>query len=382
MKAWWAMLGILCLAACGSGQNGDLGGHGSGGASNGGAAGSDAGGAGGTGGSSNGGAAGSDAGGAGGTGGSSTGGSSTGGSSTGGITASDPSKPGPYANNHADVTIDVPATQHSMPSRCYFPTSGPDKPPYPVVIIAHGFQLPASQYYGYADRLASFGFVACAVDYPTSLTQVNNVANAKDLSGALDWAIAASKASGSPLSGLVDGARAGVAGHSLGGKLAVLAASMDARFKAVLGLDPVDSSMFCNPTDCPDASNKLPLPIPTAFLGELTDSTAGAGGQACAPKADNYQTFFASAAAPSIEVTLNGANHMSFLDDPSSCGLTCSFCKQATAPHAQVIGIAYSYTVAFFERYLRANAAYDAYLTGPIAQQRYVKTGQIQLQTK
>ena len=281
-----------------------------------------------------------------------------------------------------DVTIPVAATQHSMPSRCYYPTSGPGKPPYPLVIIAHGFQLPASQYYGYAERLAGFGFVACAVDYPASLTQVNNVANAKDLIGALDWAIAASKSSGSPLAARVDGSRAGVAGHSLGGKLAVLAASMDARFKVLVGLDPVDSSMFCNPTDCPDASNKLPLPIPTAFLGEMTDSTAGVGGQACAPKADNYQTFFASAAAPSIEVTLNGANHMSFLDDPSSCGLTCSFCKPATVPHAQLVGIAYSYTIAFFERYLRGDAAYDDYLTGPTAQQRYVKTGQIQLSTK
>jgi dienelactone hydrolase len=194
--------------------------------------------------------------------------------------------------------------------------------------------------------------------------------------------LAASAASGNPLSGLVDPEKLGLMGHSLGGKLSVLAASMDNRVDAVLGLDPVDSAMLCNPTQCPDASDKLPLAIPTAFLGETVDSSGGVGGQACAPKADNFETFYAAANSPSIQVTLLGANHMSFLDDPASCGITCSFCNPATLAHDKVLAITRAYTVSFFQRYLKDRTEYDTYLTGDEAQKTWVATSQIQLVSK
>jgi chlorophyllase len=253
--------------------------------------------------------------------------------------------------------------------------------PFPIVIVAHGFQLPAAQYYGYAERLGSFGYVACTADYPAGLSP-NHAESAKDLSGALDWAIAASAAAGNPLSAKVDAALAGVMGHSLGGKLSVLAAKQDARFKAVLGLDPVDSAMFCNPTACPDASNTLPLPIPTAFLGETLDSAAGLGGQACAPAADNYQTFYAAAAAPSYELTFLGANHMSFLDDPAGCGFVCGLCKPATLGHADAIATARALTVAFFERHLRGRTEYESWLIGADAKARFVDPGIVAVKSK
>ena len=115
------------------------------------------------------------------------------------------------------------------------------------------------------------------------------------------------------------------------------------------------------------------LHLPTGFLGETTD---GAGLNACAPTAANYQTFYAQATSPTFEVTLAGANHMSFLDDEASCGLTCSLCTAATVPNAQVNGLAHAYAAAFFERWLRGDARYDAYLTGAIANTRYVATGE------
>jgi predicted dienelactone hydrolase len=246
-----------------------------------------------------------------------------------------------------------------------------------VVIIAHGFQLPAKQYYGYAERLATHGLIACTADFPADF-QANHVANAQDLSGALDWVLVQSTAGGSALQGKVDINQIGVMGHSLGGKVSVLAAKADTRFKAVLGLDPVDAATGCDATKCPDASNALPLPIPTAFLGETLDSTGTF--QACAPAADNYQTFFAKAAAPSIEVTLNGANHMSFIDDVATCGLPCTFCKPATLPGTDALAIARSYAVAFFARHLRAETGYDAWLTGSLATQKW--GSKISLQSK
>jgi hypothetical protein len=66
---------------------------------------------------------------------------------------------------------------------------------------------------------------------------------------------------------------------------------------------------------------------------------------------------------------------MSFLDDPGSCGLVCSFCKPASLDHDQVISLTRSYLAAFFLRHLGNEAGYDTYLTGAIAEQRYEQTG-------
>jgi dienelactone hydrolase len=293
----------------------------------------------------------------------------------------DPAKDGPYAVQELDATAHVAETTDDVPIHCAFPVSGPTSGPFPVVVLAHGFQLPASQYYGYVKRLASFGYVALTADYPAGLLSKSNIKDADDLSGALDWALAAPE-----LAGKADATKAGVMGHSRGGKDAVLVAVRDPRFKAVLGLDPVDakSPLGCDATtECPDASEAAAkLAIPTAFLGETTDATGGILGNSCAPEADNFTTFYAKAGKPSLEVTIVGANHMSFLDDPGSCGITCSACNEATAADADVRDLAYAMTVAFFERYLRGVTAEDAYLTGAQAQSRYVTTGLAKIQSK
>ncbi|MBI3205995.1 MAG: alpha/beta hydrolase [Myxococcales bacterium] len=370
---WVALVVIGCGGSTDADATGATGGAAgaTGSGASGGAAGSATGGAAGSG--ASGGAAGSATGGAGGT---STGGA--GGSSTGGGgSVADPSLPGPNTGAPFDGTATVSATKHQVPMHCVLPV-GTSSATAPVILIGHGFQLPAKQYNGYADRLASHGFIACTVDFPAGFSP-NHAAAAQDMSGALDWVLVQSATAGSPLQGKVDINQIGVMGHSLGGKVSVLAAKADVRFKAVLGLDPVDAATGCtDKTLCPDASDTLPQPIPTAFLGETLDATGSF--QACAPAADNYQTFFAKAGAPSVEVTLNGANHMSFIDDVGSCGLTCSFCNKATLPQADALAVARAYSVAFFARYLRGQAGYDAWLTGDLAKQKWA--GKINLQSK
>ena len=313
---------------------------------------------------------------------SSASGTSSTGSSTGAgggtMAVDDPNLDGPYTVKEIDDTTTVAATGHMVPIHCAYPTGGPSAGPYPVILVAHGFQLPPTQYKSYVTRLASFGYVALTVDFPATIFSVNNVENAKDLLGGLDWAAAKAE-----LAGKADVTKAGATGHSLGGKVSILAASMDPRIKATITLDPVDSSMNCTPQNCPDASSVVPmLTIPTGFLGETTDSTAGGFGQACAPAADNYTTFYAGAKTPSLAVTVTGANHMSFLDDTASCGFICSFCKPATAPNAQVNAMARAYVVAFYERHLRGDLGYDTYLIGAQAQARYVATNQATIQSK
>ena len=103
---------------------------------------------------------------------------------------------------------------------------------------------------------------------------------------------------------------------------------------------------------------------------------------ACAPASGDYAVFYAHANAPSIEVTVNGASHMSFVDDPISCGVVCQVCQTPTLAQSVVLGLAGSYAVAFFERNLRGETAYDAYLTGAEAQHRYVTNGEAATQSK
>jgi pimeloyl-ACP methyl ester carboxylesterase len=292
----------------------------------------------------------------------------------------DPAKDGPYAITEIDATTQASLTSDTVSLHVAYPTAGPTAGPYPVVILAHGFTLSPTFYSGYIKRLATFGYVAVTADYND--TSKSNVRDADNLRGALDWALGAPE-----LSGKVDAAKAGVMGHSRGGKAAVIAASRDARFKAVLGLDPVDSGypFGCDPTtECPDASNAMAsLSIPSAFLGETADATSS-GLQACAPAADNYTTFYGSAPAKSVEVTLLGANHLTFLDDPKACGVKCSFlsCNPETGAHADLINLAHAMTVSFFERNLRGDIAQDAYLTGAQAQSRYVTPGLATIRSK
>jgi predicted dienelactone hydrolase len=293
-----------------------------------------------------------------------------------GSSAADPDRDGPFAVAELDgVIAAVTGGDSNVPVHAAYPTSAGS---YPVVVIGHGMQLPASQYHGYARRLASFGYVAVVVDFPASPFNSNNSRQVRDLIAGIDFAI------GHPTIGpRVDATRAGATGHSLGGKLALLAATMDPRIKAAFVLDPVDGGgpTGCNPPGCVTVATLMPdLHIPTGFIGETIDSAGGF--QPCAPAASNYQTFYARTNPPSLSVTAVGANHMSFLDDVSTCGVVCSFCNPATATNASVNAMARAFTAAFYERYLRGNAAYDTYLTGAQAQARYVTTGRATIVSK
>ncbi len=286
----------------------------------------------------------------------------------------DPNADGPFAFAEKDATTTIAATGDSVAIHVAYPTTAGS---YPVIVVAHGFQLPPSQYRAYVTRLATFGYVALTVDFPTSLLGNDNPAEAKDLLGGVDWAKA-----DATVGPVTDATTLGMTGHSLGGKVALLAATMDPRVKAAIELDPVDGGGgSCSAPKCVTVADLMPsLHIPTGFLGETTDATGGF--QACAPAASNFTTFYAKTTTPSLQVTVLGANHMSFLDDVASCGVTCSFCNAATAPNAQVHAMARAYVVAFYERWLHGNTAYDTYLTGAQAQARYVASSQAAIVTK
>lgn len=293
----------------------------------------------------------------------------------GGSAIEDPDVPGPYQTAVIDDVVTVPATGNSVAIHAVYPTAGPGSGPYPVVLMGHGFQLPPSQYYGYLDRLATHGFVALTVDFVAGFVGVDHPANAEELLYGIDWV-----AADPTLGPIADTDNVGASGHSLGGKIALLAATMDPRIKASITLDPVDGGMSCTAQTCPDVSALMPIPIPTGFLGETLDATGGF--QACAPANQNFTTFYANTSAPSLSVEVLGANHMSFLDDVSTCGFTCGFCNSPTLDNATVNNLAKAFVVAFYARHLEGKAGYDTYLTGADAQMRYVDPGLVTIQSK
>ncbi len=300
-------------------------------------------------------------------------GTTSGDTTTGDIEVYDPNLDGPWTTAEVKGTFKVNGVD--VPMDAFYPTAGPEAGPYPVVVIAHGFQLPASQYTNYAKRLATHGYVALTADFQAGLFNPDHVAYAKQVLGGIDWAAQEPK-----LAGVADTNNVGLTGHSLGGKISVLGAILDNRVRASITLDPVDSAVMCDQVKCPDVSNMLPTDIPLGFLGETLD---GAGGfMPCAPMADNFLTFYAKASAPALAVTVNGANHMSFIDDVAKCGITCNFCQAPKLDNATVNDLSRAYVVAFYGRYLKDNAGYDTYLTGAEAKQRYVDMNLISIQTK
>jgi len=301
-------------------------------------------------------------------------GESSGESTTGGGAAVyDPDLDGPWDIVEIAGAIDVGQVEVAIEG--FYPSGGPEPGPYPLVVVAHGFQLPPSQYTSYVRRLATHGYVAVTADFQAALFNTDHVANTQQVLAAIDWAAAEPT-----LAGVVDAETVGLTGHSLGGKLAVHGAALDPRVRASITLDPVDGSQMCDAQKCPDVTDMLPLDVPLGFLGETLDGSGGF--MSCAPEANNFLTFFAAASAPALAVTVNGANHMSFLDDVASCGLTCSLCKMPTLDNATVNRLARAYVVAFYGLYLKGEPGYETFLTGDAAQTRYVGPGLVTLATK
>jgi predicted dienelactone hydrolase len=246
------------------------------------------------------------------------------------------------------ATIPGSTASRSLPATIYAPTGAPS--PRPLAIISPGFQMARTQYASYARHLATWGFVVVLTDYADAGSFFpSHQAMANDVSKVIDWALAQSSLA-------VDAQRIGALGHSLGGKISVFAASLDTRIRAVVGWDPVDSS---NPSVVPEKMTSLGTAI--AVVGETTNS--GGGGMPCAPAAENFERFYAAAPSPALSMTVVGADHMDWVDDPSC--FACGFCSPGTVDAEIVRTVTRRLDVAWLRRQLLDDATMDAWLDAP-----------------
>lgn len=286
----------------------------------------------------------------------------------------DPSEPGGWGLSRTDGVVPRPGGGNISitvwaPSDDGGATIATRGAPFPLITISPGFQMPRTQYESYGVQLATWGYVAIGVEFPPGFSPAPHENLAANVRTVVDWALGAE----SGLASSIDATKIGAAGHSLGGKVSLLAASADPRFKAVVGWDPVDAN---SPSVAPERMGTIAGPV--AVLGETTNSTGGF--QPCAPAAENYQQYFAAATPPALEITLIEANHMDWVDD-TSCGF-CGLCSPAGTLGDDVVKrVTRRATVAWFERHLRGDTRMDEYLTGA-AVQPDVSAGILTIQSK
>jgi dienelactone hydrolase len=268
------------------------------------------------------------------------------------------------------ATVQVPAPNGTFSSTAYYPMS---PGAHPVVILSSGFFQTALGYAPYAKRMASWGIVTFTRDDPGLNETAPSIA-ADVAYMVATWLPAVEADASPPAFGTVDTTHVGLAGHSRGGQVALLAAEGGAlgHLRGVFGLDPVDTST----SGSPEARTQIAtIGVPLAFVGETTDSAASG----CAPATDNYQVLYQAAVSPAVAITAVNADHTMF-EDPSNCTF-CTLCTAGTANAATVLAYSVRYMTAFFARELLGDASVGAAFQGAGANQD-VAAGLVQLVSK
>lgn len=110
-----------------------------------------------------------------------------------------------------------------------------------AIVVIPGYVSSQSSIEWWGPRLASHGFVVMTID--TNNTTDQPPSRARQINAALDYLIAQNRSSSSPVNGMIDTARLGVVGWSMGGGGTLRVAS-EGRIKAAIPLAPWDTTTF------------------------------------------------------------------------------------------------------------------------------------------
>lgn len=228
-----------------------------------------------------------------------------------------PESDGPYTSQM--FIDDIPGADVPIRVRAFVP----DTDLGPVALIFPGFLIPPTEYDSYAQHLASNGYTTLIVNLPGGLGNDRRTHRqmTQDVGLALNWL---EVQAGTRLQG-IDPFNVYAVGHSLGGKIVLNRATTDQRIRAVVALDPIDSSPFDDPVEYPSVTPELmgSLTIPLAFIGETNND------EGCAPAAQNFDAYYQAAVGAALKVDTLQANHLSWIDTPD-CGAICDACGPGT----------------------------------------------------
>jgi dienelactone hydrolase len=241
---------------------------------------------------------------------------------------------GPGQRRVDAVRLEVPNQDKSLEVVLYKPTM--PQTHAPAIVFLPGRMATDDQYESYARALASRGFVVAVRSwYSLFRTDLELAHDAKVIA---DWLIQAQE---------VDSRKIGIAGHSMGGKDAVLAAAKYGGFAGVVAIDPDDNGNVSVVHGL-----LVSLKAPLLLIGA---EVAWRASSVCAPLATNYLRFFERAPAGTVELTLRDADHVQMLDEPDRFGY--GICRSGTADSRQVRITARRATVGFFVQHLQGGPA-------------------------
>ena len=207
--------------------------------------------------------------------------------------ADDPAAAGPYTA--AKETVSIPATAGAnLSTDVFFPRNAGGgveaaAKPCPVIVLGHGFSQSKSQHTNQGLHLATRGYLVLIPNFSGS----DHSRNADDISKCLDWMVARHADAASPYFGAVRTGRMGATGHSAGGLSALVAASRDARIRAVAPMDPVDNASL-------GANALASVSVPVAITYS-EPSACNSNGSAA--------VLYAAAQAHKRGIKITGANH-------------------------------------------------------------------------
>jgi dienelactone hydrolase len=265
-----------------------------------------------------------------------------------GMTIGDLAGLGPQQIISTRMTIDHQGEELSV--ALYQPAHAPLNSP--AIVFLPGLMAPDDQYESYARALASRGFIVAVRGWYSMFT--TDIELAHDANLIASWLISKQR---------VDPKKIGVAGHSMGGKDAMLAASRYGVFASVVAIDPDDNG---NLSVAHGGLISL-LRAPLLLIGA---EVAWQASSVCAPKENNYQRFFEQSPPDTIELTLRDADHVQMLDEPDRFGY--GICRCGTADSRKVRITARRATVGFFVQHLMDGPA----LPKPLQSEALIRVAQ------
>ena len=298
----------------------------------------------------------------------------------------------------------------------HYPESDKADETFPVIIFSGGWNLSRSSYDNTTDILAQWGYIVITRFYPTlgvwSYGRVMRDDHLSQISRIIDWCAEENERPESVLFGKVDVEHVGLVGHSFGAEISIYASLCDPRIDAVVSLDALygDSTKGFEQTGNPAYSNAAIMYVGAAdggyCSGDLTelqgmeaaalttlrsdvlnvlglDYLEGADWDALAsldwsalsylpelPSLDYMEPLFDYTNAPTVEVIIDGAGHMDFIEcfvDQGVFGLV--LCQPGTRDATAVRAIARRYYIPWFNVQLKGQDEYAAYYNGSPAEE-------------
>lgn len=206
---------------------------------------------------------------------------------------------------------DPDRNNRQIATNIYYPavTAGTDTDPmqgqFPVVVIGHGFAMPATAYANWWEHLVPLGFIVALPTTESSLIPAPSHADfGLDLAFVAMQLQLADADGSSPFFGHVL-QRAALMGHSMGGGATVLGASGNANISCAIGLAPAE-------TDPSAIAAAATVTAPVLFLQGTSDNVT--------PEEDNALAVFeALASSCKLYARIDNGSHCYFANTNFNC---------------------------------------------------------------